>query len=50
MFLELILGTNDVFSVDQRTSALIQHRMRGASDYKIKQGTVVALSLSLVIA
>jgi serine/threonine protein kinase len=38
IFLELILGTEEVFSVDQRTAAMIQHRMRGASDFKIKLG------------
>ena len=38
VFLELILGTNDVFSVDQRTSAMIRHKMRGVDERKIKAG------------
>ena len=30
VFLEMILGTSDVFTVDQRTAALIAHRMKGS--------------------
>ena len=39
VFLELLLGTDDVFSVDQRTAAMIQQRLRGASETKLKRGT-----------
>ena len=44
VFLELILGTNDVFSVDQRTSAMIRHKMRGADERKIQVGEPIYLS------
>jgi hypothetical protein len=36
VFAEMILGTADVFSVDQRTSALISHRMRRSSPQAIE--------------
>jgi serine/threonine protein kinase len=41
VFLELLLGTDEVFSVDQRTSAMIRQRLRGADEKKIKLGSVV---------
>ena len=40
VFLELILGTNDVFSVDQRTSAMIHFKLRGADERQINAGKV----------
>ena len=42
IFLEIILGTADVFSVDQRTSAMIAHRLRGYSAEMIDQAMLLA--------
>lgn len=42
IFLELILGTGDVFSVDQRTEAIIRHRMAGSSEESIRLALLLA--------
>lgn len=42
MFLEMILGTPDVFSVDQRTFALIHHRLRGQNESEITNALLLA--------
>lgn len=42
LFLEMILGTADVFSVDQRTAALISHRMRHHSGEDIDRALWLA--------
>lgn len=42
IFLELILGTGDVFSVDQRTEAIIRHRMAGSSEEAIRSSLLLA--------
>ena len=49
--LELLLGSPNVFSVDQRTKALLTNRLRkeGASERDIQRGLYLAGKLSLVI-
>jgi serine/threonine protein kinase len=44
VFLEMILGTSDVFTVDQRTGAMIAHRMRrlDVSSKEIKDAMLLA--------
>ena len=44
VFLEMILGTSDVFTVDQRTSAMIAHRMKrsGADSKNISDAMLLA--------
>jgi len=42
LFLEMVLGTPDVFSVDQRTFALIQHRLRGQNESEISNALLLA--------
>ena len=49
--LELLLGSPNVFSVDQRTKALLTNRLRkeGASERDIQRGLYLAGKLSLVL-
>lgn len=42
VFLEMLLGTANVFSVDQRTSALIAHRLRKSEANMIRQAELLA--------
>lgn len=45
VFLEMILGTSDVFTVDQRTAAMIAHRMKrtaGVDDKKSSDAMLLA--------
>ena len=45
VFLEMILGTSDVFTVDQRTAAMIAHRMKrtaGVDDKKLSDAMLLA--------
>eukprot|EP01041_Mallomonas_annulata_P000203 gene203-366_t len=42
VLLEMIVGTANVFSVDQRTAALISHRLRNSGDEAIKQALTLA--------
>lgn len=42
VFLEMLLGTADVFSVDQRTSALIAHRLRKSEATMVRQAEILA--------
>eukprot|EP01042_Synura_sphagnicola_P006457 gene6457-8245_t len=42
LFLEMILGTADVFSVDQRTSALIRHRMKALDREQVDRALLLA--------
>lgn len=44
VFLEMILGTSDVFTVDQRTSAMISHRMKrsGADSKNVSDAMLLA--------
>jgi serine/threonine protein phosphatase PrpC/serine/threonine protein kinase len=44
VFLELLLGTGDVFSLDQRTSALINQRIRNNEKYKSDALLLAALA------
>ena len=42
VLLEMILGTADVFTVDQRTSALITHRLKQADEKNLNQALLLA--------
>lgn len=42
LFAEMILGTPDIFTVDQRTRALITHRMRRADPQAIEEALRLA--------
>jgi serine/threonine protein phosphatase PrpC len=50
--LELLLGTPNVFSVDQRTKAIISHKMRkeGASDREINYALYLYVRIALLSA
>jgi hypothetical protein len=45
----MILGTANIFSVDQRTSALITHRMRGASKERVDEALKLAAMAEMCI-
>lgn len=49
LFAEMILGTANIFSVDQRTSALISHRMRHASKKQIDEAMKLAAMAEMCI-
>lgn len=42
IFLEVILGTANVFSVDQRTSAMLTHRLQGYPPKMVEQALILA--------
>lgn len=49
VFAEMILGTADIFNVDQRTAALISHRMRHASKERQEEALKLAAMAEMCI-
>jgi hypothetical protein len=49
VFAEMILGTAEIFNVDQRTAALISHRMRHASKERQEEALKLAAMAEMCI-